>query len=77
MTILLSTNFLQREIILLFPRSSVRTTDEVDHPWCISSHGELLGVLSSNLLIYAMLSNKLPAWCGYRVLIVTLGIEVF
>ena len=30
-----------------------------------------------DILIYATLSNVWLAWCGYRVLIVTLGIEVF
>ena len=27
--------------------SFARTTDEIKHPWCIYSHGEFLGVLSS------------------------------
>ena len=30
----------------------MRKTDEVDHPWCLSSRGEFLGVLSSNFAIF-------------------------
>ena len=32
----------------VFPLSSKSKTDEVEHPWCISFHGYLLGVLRSN-----------------------------
>ena len=28
-----------------------RTTDEVDHPWYIYYHGELLGILSSDFWV--------------------------
>ena len=34
-----------------FTCSVARTTDEVDNPRCISSHGEFLGVLSSDCSI--------------------------
>ena len=43
---------LQRGIIFVFPCYIERTTDEVEHPWCLSSHGEFLGVLSSNVAIF-------------------------
>ena len=43
MTILLPITFLQRGITLA-PFSFERKTDEVEHSWCIFSHGEFLGV---------------------------------
>ena len=52
MTVLLSTIFLKKMIIFVFPCSLDRKTDEVDPPWCLSSHCDLLGVLSSNVLIF-------------------------
>ena len=52
MIILLPTHFLQRGVILSFISSLERTTDEVDNSWCLSSHGEFLGVLSSNFAIF-------------------------
>ena len=36
----------------MFPCSLESTTDEEDRPWCISSHSEFLGVLSSNFAIF-------------------------
>ena len=51
MTISPPTNFLQREMVFMFPYSLSRTTDEVDHPWCLSYHGEFLGIFSSNVSI--------------------------
>ena len=51
MTILLSITFCQRGGIYVFPCSFAKTKDEIEHPWVISSHGELLEVLSSNFYI--------------------------
>ena len=48
MTVLFPTPLLQKGIILVFPCSIERTKDEVDHPWSLSSHGDLLVLLSSN-----------------------------
>ena len=61
----------------MFPGSFLNTTYEVDHPWDLSSHGYFLGFLSSNFSIYATLSNAIRAWCGWRIINVTLDIEVF
>ena len=52
MTMFLPTNFLQRGIIFVFPYYFARTTDELENPWGISSHGDFLGVLSSNVSIF-------------------------
>ena len=52
MTVLFPNPLLQKEIIFVFPCSLARTTDEVDHPWCLSFHGELLDVLSSNFELF-------------------------
>ena len=52
MTVLLPTPLIQRGIIFMFPFSIAITTDEVDHPWCISSYCDFLGVLRSNFAIF-------------------------
>ena len=52
MTVLLPTPLLQRGVAFVFPCSIARTTDEVEHPWCLSSHGEFLGILRSNFAIF-------------------------
>ena len=51
MSILLPINFLKRGIIFKFPCYIAMTADEVDHPWCLYSHGEFLGVLRSDFSI--------------------------
>ena len=51
MTVFFPTALLQRGAILVFSCYLARTEDEVEHPWYISSHGEFLGVLSSNFSI--------------------------
>ena len=46
-------NFLlQRWIIFVFPCYLARTKNEVEHPWCLSSYGESLCFLSSNLQLF-------------------------
>ena len=44
-TVFFPTVFLQSRIILVFPCSLVKIIDDVEHPWCLSSHGKFLGVL--------------------------------
>ena len=39
-------------VIFVLRCSLVSTIDELDHPWCISSHGESLGNLSYNFTIF-------------------------
>ena len=51
-TVFLPTIFLQRSTIFVFPFSLERITDEAEHPLCLSSHGEFLGVLSSNFAVF-------------------------
>ena len=41
----LPNSFFEKEYYLLFPCSLARITDEEENPWCISSHGEFLGIL--------------------------------
>ena len=36
----------------MFPCSLAQTTDDLDHPWVLSSNGEFLGVWRSNFLIF-------------------------
>ena len=52
MTVLLSNTLLQRGIIFVFTCSLSQTKEEVDHPWCLSSHGEFLGFLRYNCSIF-------------------------
>ena len=51
-TIFLTTHFMKRGVVFLFSWYLVGTTNEVEHPWCISYHGEFLGVLISNFVIF-------------------------
>ena len=52
MTVYFLTIIQKKGIISVFPCSLARTTDYGEHPWCLSSHGEFLGVLSSNFKIF-------------------------
>ena len=52
MTVFLPTLFLKRGVIFVFSFSVARTKYEVDHPWCLSSNGEFLGVLSYNFVTF-------------------------
>ena len=45
-------SFYAKGTIFLFLWYLARNTDEVDHPWSLSPHGEFLGVLSSNFAIF-------------------------
>ena len=71
MNILLPTNFLQKGIILVFNFFFVRTTDEVEQRWCLSSHGEFLGILRYNFAIFWSMRRS-PT----RVLFITIYREV-
>ena len=65
MTIFLPITFMHREMIFVFPCSLAKTTDEIDHPWCISSPGDFLGVLSSNFsIIRSMRRYPMREQCG-------------
>ena len=46
------TPLLQRGDIFVFTCSLARTTDDVEQPWCLYSHGEFLCVLRSNFTIF-------------------------
>ena len=39
-------------VIFVFLCPIARKADEVEHPWCLSSRGDFLGVLRSNFLIF-------------------------
>ena len=52
MTVYFLTTILQKGIISVFPCSLARTTDYGEHSWYLCSHGEFLGVLSSNFTIF-------------------------
>ena len=54
MPILLPTNFLQIEIIFVFPGSFLRTTYQVEYPW---GHSRRFKLQFFYLTIYVMLSN--------------------
>ena len=56
-TIFLENTFLQGGVILMFPCYLARTIYEVEHPWCLSSHGEFFVVSRSNYAIF--LSTRL------------------
>ena len=58
MNIFLPSPFLQRGFILVFPCYLVKKTDEVEHQWCLSYHGELLGVLNSNFAIFRFMQRS-------------------
>ena len=49
---LLSITVLQKELMFVFPCNLEGTIDEIDHPWYLSSHGELLGVWRSNFATF-------------------------
>ena len=77
MTILIPTHFLIRGITVIFPCSFLRTTDEVDNSWGFFSHGDLVGVLSSNFyysnlhdalqnVSITMQSLRYKYYCRYR-----------
>ena len=48
----LPTSFLKEGIIFIFPCSLARTTDEIEHPWCLYSHGGFLINWRSNFAIF-------------------------
>ena len=79
MNILLPTYFLKRGIIFIFNLFLSNKTDEVDQPWCFSSHDKFLGFWRSNFAIFW--STLFLLTCEQRgaitVLFVTLGTEVF
>ena len=80
MTVFFSTPLLRKGIIFVFPCSLARTTDEVEHPWFISSRGYFFVVLSSNFVIFQ--STRLsptPEQRGQIILLylVTLDIDIF
>ena len=56
--------FSAKGIIFLFTWYLARTTYEVEHPWSISSHGELLEVISSNFTMF--LSTQCYPTCDQR-----------
>ena len=65
--------------IFLFPCYLVRTTDEIEHPWCISSHGDFLGVWRSNVVIFwSTQHSPTPEQRGTitTLNLVTLGMEI-
>ena len=37
-------SFRQMGVLFIFPLSLTKTADEEDHPWCVSYHGEFLGL---------------------------------
>ena len=74
-----SNPLLQRGVIFLFPCSLSRTAYEVDHPWSLSSHGELLGILRSNFAIFQS-TRRFPTreqrGAIAALYLVTLGVEI-
>ena len=78
MTVLFPTPLLQRGIIVVFPLSLAITTDEVQHPWCLSSHGYFLGVLRYNFSIFqSTRRSPIREQCGTitALYLVTLDID--
>ena len=55
----------KREYFYVSLLISLGQTDEVEHHWCLSSHGEFLAVFSSNFLVspYAQRSPRCE-YCG-------------
>ena len=45
----------EKGVVFVFTCSIVRTKDEVYHPWCLSPHGDFLGILRSNFEIFNLL----------------------
>ena len=63
----------------MFPCHIARTTYEVDHPWCLSSHGEFLGFLRYNCSIFqSMRRSPTLEKCGAITVLylVTLDIDI-
>ena len=59
----------------------MNTADEVEHPWCVSSHDEFVGFLSYNILSFGLHEAiqrvnsvvwlaRYSCYCRYRFLIV-------
>ena len=79
MTVLFPTPLPQRGIIVVFPLSLAITTDEVQHPWCLSSHGYFLGVLRYNFSIFqSTRRSPIREQCGTitALYLVTLDIDI-
>ena len=73
-------SFFAKRENFVFPCSLARTTYELEHPWYLSSHGDLLCVCRSNFLIFQYILRSSTREQHDTITVsnfFTLGIDIF